>query len=273
MPSDAGFAPCVVRSGTLHSGASRGALPASCCGAGLRVMGLLPPEAGLRAAASPATRLAVAGGVAALAFSAVVRLAYRGRRLREINWVKGGLLAGLVTGLAFPLFLQAMQPSPGRWTHRPCRLRPDYGPLVGVLAAVAAGVLLGSHSEWKRSPRTLRRSARRWLPGTACSTIPYLSRALITTDPARAGLSRDETDNAHSMMRSRVREVQILRVLVDVPQTSGQSDASQEFPVSRARPLSALAALCVVVIAGCSGDDNGGPNPVPTLVAIEVTPC
>jgi len=27
------------------------------------------------------------------------------------------------------------------------------------------------------------------------------------------------------------------------------------------------------VIAGCSGDDNGGPNPVPTLVAIEVTPA
>jgi hypothetical protein len=41
---------------------------------GLRVMGLLPPEAGLRAAAFLATRLAIAGGVAALAFSAVVRL-------------------------------------------------------------------------------------------------------------------------------------------------------------------------------------------------------
>ena len=105
---------------------------------GLRVMGLLPPEAGLRAAAFLATRLAVAGGVAALAFSAVVRLAYRGRRLREINWVKGGLLAGLVTGLAFPLFLQAMNLLSGdgliAWS-----LVLDDGPLVGVLAAVAAG--------------------------------------------------------------------------------------------------------------------------------------
>ena len=40
---------------------------------------------------------------------------------------------------------------------------------------------------------------------------------------------------------------------------------------SAARPLSLLTLLCIV-IAGCSDDDNGGPNPVPTLVAIEVTP-
>ena len=104
----------------------------------LRVMGLLPPEAGLRAAAFLATRLAVAGGVAALAFSAVVRLAYRGRRLREINWVKGGLLAGLVTGLVFPLFLQMMNLLSGDGLI-PWSLVLDDGPLVGVLAAVAAG--------------------------------------------------------------------------------------------------------------------------------------
>ena len=41
---------------------------------------------------------------------------------------------------------------------------------------------------------------------------------------------------------------------------------------SAARPLSLIALLCIV-IAGCSDDDNGGPNPVPTLVAIEVTPA
>ena len=106
--------------------------------AGLRVLGLIPPEAGVRAAAFLAVRLGVAGGVAALAFSAVVRLAYRGRRLQEINWVKGGLLAGLVTGLAFPLFLQAMNLLSGdgliAWS-----LVLDDGPIVGVLAAVAAG--------------------------------------------------------------------------------------------------------------------------------------
>ena len=45
----------------------------------------------------------------------------------------------------------------------------------------------------------------------------------------------------------------------------------RNFP-SAVRPLSALAVVCAV-IAGCSGDDNGGPNPVPTLVAIEVTPA
>ena len=39
-----------------------------------------------------------------------------------------------------------------------------------------------------------------------------------------------------------------------------------------ARPLFLLLSLCLV-IAGCSDDDNGGPNPVPTLVAIEITPA
>ena len=44
----------------------------------------------------------------------------------------------------------------------------------------------------------------------------------------------------------------------------------RNFP-SAVRPLSALAALCVVM-QGVLGDDNGGPI-LPTLVAIEVTPA
>jgi glucose/arabinose dehydrogenase len=43
------------------------------------------------------------------------------------------------------------------------------------------------------------------------------------------------------------------------------------FP-SAVRPLS-VAALLAVVIAGCSDDDNSAPNPVPTLVRIDVTPA
>ena len=107
----------------------------------LRVLGFLPADAGLRSAAFLAVRLGIAGFVAALAFAAVVRLTWRGRRLRDISWLKGGLLVGLVTGLAFPLFLQAMNLLSGdgliAWS-----LVLDDGPFVGLLAALAAGATL-----------------------------------------------------------------------------------------------------------------------------------
>ena len=123
----------------------------------LRLVGLLPAEAGFRSAAFLAARLGMAGAVAALAFAAVVRITWRGRRLRDISWLKGGLLVGLVTGLAFPLFLQAMNVLSGdgliAWS-----LVLDDGPFVGLLAALAAGATLklaqrsdalapGGHSE------------------------------------------------------------------------------------------------------------------------------
>ena len=178
------FAPCVVRSGTPHFGASRGSMPASCCGPGCGSLDSSHPKPASARRPSSLYCLGVAGGVAALAFSAVVRLAYRGRRLREINWVKGGLLAGLVTGLAFPLFLQAMNLLSGdgliAWS-----LVLDDGPLVGVLAAVTAGGTLSSHSAWMRSPGQPRRSARRWLPGQLAGPSRVSRACPATTAPGR----------------------------------------------------------------------------------------
>lgn len=50
----------------------------------------------------------VIGAVAGLAFSAFMRLSYRGRRLSELSAVRLGIAGGILAGLFVPAFLQAM---------------------------------------------------------------------------------------------------------------------------------------------------------------------
>ena len=53
-------------------------------------------------------RFGIAGAVIGTVFSSVIRLAYRGRRLADINPLRFALLGGVVGGVGVPLFLQTM---------------------------------------------------------------------------------------------------------------------------------------------------------------------
>ncbi len=55
-----------------------------------------------------AIEFGVIGTIAGGAFSLVIGLAYRGRRLSEISWVRFGIGGAVVAGLFVPLFLQTM---------------------------------------------------------------------------------------------------------------------------------------------------------------------
>jgi hypothetical protein len=50
-------------------------------------------------------RIGVVGGITSVAFSAVIGLLYRGRRLSEISWVRFGLGGGAVAGIALPTLM------------------------------------------------------------------------------------------------------------------------------------------------------------------------
>ena len=53
-------------------------------------------------------RFGIIGAAMGAAFSAVVRLSFRGRRLADISPLRFGLLGAVVGGVGVPLFLQTM---------------------------------------------------------------------------------------------------------------------------------------------------------------------
>ena len=53
-------------------------------------------------------RFGIAGAVIGTVFASVIRLAFRGRRLADINPVRFAMLGAVVGGVGVPLFLQAM---------------------------------------------------------------------------------------------------------------------------------------------------------------------
>jgi hypothetical protein len=53
-------------------------------------------------------RFGIAGAVIGTVFSSVIRFAYRGRRLADINPLRFALLGAVVGGVGVPLFLQTM---------------------------------------------------------------------------------------------------------------------------------------------------------------------
>ncbi len=55
-----------------------------------------------------AVRIGVLGGVVGAAFAAFIRIAYRGRRLAEINWVRFGVVGGVLAGVFVPVLFQSL---------------------------------------------------------------------------------------------------------------------------------------------------------------------
>ena len=104
----------------------------------LRLVGVVPSSVSWHDGLGLAARFGIVGFVAGAAFSTVVGVAYRGRRLAEINWIKFGLAGGVITAVFVPLFLQTMNLlADGHLI--PWRLVLDDSLWTGVLGAVAAG--------------------------------------------------------------------------------------------------------------------------------------
>jgi H+/Cl- antiporter ClcA len=75
---------------------------------GSLLLGLAPESATWLDGLGMAVKIGIFGGLMGTAFSAFVRLAYRGRRLDDLNWLRFGIIGGLAMGAFVPLFLQAM---------------------------------------------------------------------------------------------------------------------------------------------------------------------
>ncbi|MDF1503294.1 hypothetical protein [Roseisolibacter sp. H3M3-2] len=74
----------------------------------LRLVGVVPPEIGWLDALGMAIRIGFGGGVVGAAFALFLRLAYRGRRVRDLGVGRFALVGALVAGVFVPLVLQAI---------------------------------------------------------------------------------------------------------------------------------------------------------------------
>ena len=103
----------------------------------------LPERIGMAlfAGVSWGVRFGIAGAVIGTAFSTIIRLGYRGRRLADISPVRFALLGAVVGGVGVPLYLQAMNVltggSPIAWS-----LVMDDGVWASVFGAVAAAGMI-----------------------------------------------------------------------------------------------------------------------------------
>ena len=109
--------------------------------AALHVVGMVPETVSWLDAVGMAIRIAVIGTVSGGAFSTVIGLLYRGRRLSEISPVRFGVAGGVVTGVFVPLFLQAMNLLSGDGMV-PMALVLDDAVWTAVFGGVAAGATL-----------------------------------------------------------------------------------------------------------------------------------
>ena len=120
----------------------------------LRVIGVVPDSVSWHNGLGLAARFGIIGFVAGTVFSSIVGVAYRGRRLAEINWVKFGLAGGAITAVVVPLFLQTMNLlTDGHFIA--WHLVLDDSLWTGALGAVAAG---GSLKFAQRSSASLGKS-------------------------------------------------------------------------------------------------------------------
>ena len=104
----------------------------------LLIVGILPSTISWGDVLVYAVRAGIVGAAAGGAFSTVIGLVYRGRRLSEISWVRFGIGGGIVTGLFVPLFLQTMNLLSGDGLV-PWGLVLDDGLLTAAFGTVAAG--------------------------------------------------------------------------------------------------------------------------------------
>lgn len=96
----------VIGSAMVWGVASGGAFLGAYLAAG--ALGFLEGGLGLLDGIGMAIRVGVMGGIAGGGVSALISLAYRGRRLASIDWRRFGLVSGVATALFVPAFMQTM---------------------------------------------------------------------------------------------------------------------------------------------------------------------
>jgi hypothetical protein len=75
---------------------------------GMRLLDKIPPGNALLDGIGMGIRIGFAGAITGAAFFAFISMAYRGKRLSEISWLRFGLGGAVVAGLFVPGFLQTM---------------------------------------------------------------------------------------------------------------------------------------------------------------------
>jgi hypothetical protein len=109
--------------------------------AGLKITGILSPSVIWLDSILVAARFGLMGGIVGGAFSLVIGLLYRGRRLADINWVRFGLRGGIMAGLFVPTFMTAARLLSGD-TFLPLENLLTNGLMSAAFGGVAAGVSL-----------------------------------------------------------------------------------------------------------------------------------
>jgi hypothetical protein len=109
--------------------------------AGLKVAGILPASAIWLDSIIVAARFGLMGGIVGGAFSLVIGLLYRGRRLSDISWVRFGVRGGIMAGLFVPTFLTVARLLSGD-TFLPLENLLANGLLSAAFGGVAASVSL-----------------------------------------------------------------------------------------------------------------------------------
>ncbi|MCU0624182.1 MAG: hypothetical protein MUF53_10005 [Gemmatimonadaceae bacterium] len=107
----------------------------------LLLTGNAPRDATWFKAFGLAARVGVVGGMAGTLFAGATMLLYRGRRMREMSWIRFGLAGAVVSGAGMPLVLQLLNilsgDGPVAW-----HLLTDDIPLLAVLGGGAAATWL-----------------------------------------------------------------------------------------------------------------------------------
>lgn len=107
----------------------------------LMLTGMAPRDATWFRAIGLAARVGVVGGFAGAIFALATVLLYRGRRMREISWVRFALAAAVVSATMIPLFLQLLNVISGDGPVAWSELTDDI-PLLAVLGGGAAATWL-----------------------------------------------------------------------------------------------------------------------------------
>jgi len=101
-------------------------------------------------------RFGVMGFITGAAFPSIMRLAYRGKRLSEISWVRFGIVGGIVTGLFVPAFMQTMNVLSGDGMVPLALIGSDIVLAAGFGAGVAALSLKLAQYADRRFPETFQ---------------------------------------------------------------------------------------------------------------------
>ena len=128
-------------------------------------------------------RIGVMGGIAGAAFFAFISVAYRGKRLSEISWVRFGIGASIVVGLFVPALLQTLNLLSGEMVA--WRLLADDLVLSAVFGGItAAGTMILAQRDEAAHPVTvqelLEQMERQTLDAGAAPPYRHAERARTT---------------------------------------------------------------------------------------------